>query len=232
MLAREAGKLHFAAPVGFVYNPLDYARAPHEAYIQRYAASRKRIVFLGMNPGPWGMAQTGVPFGDVPSTRDWLGISGVVSRPPRMHDKHPVQGYSCARREVSGTRLWGLMREHYGSADAFADDAFVSNYCPLLFLDSEGRNLTPDKLRAEDRARLEELCDRFLAEIIQSLSPAWVVGIGAFAERRCRDILGELPDAATEVGAIPHPSPANPKANRDWAGFARGALVSQGVWER
>ncbi len=232
MLAREAGALRFAAPVRFVYNPLDYAAAPHEAYIRRYAAGRKRIIFIGMNPGPWGMAQTGVPFGDVPFARDWLGIHGRVNQPPRVHEKHPVLGFACARREVSGTRLWGLMQAQYGSADDFARDALVANYCPLLFLDAEGRNLTPDKLRASDRARLEKLCNRFLADLIECLSPAWVVGIGAFAERRCRDVLAALPSAATAVGSIPHPSPANPKANRDWAGLARRALVAQGIWER
>ncbi len=185
-----------------------------------------------MNPGPWGMAQTGVPFGDVPSARDWLGISGKVGQPPRFHEKHPVLGFSCARREVSGTRLWGLMREHYGSAKAFAADAFVANYCPLLFLDAAGRNLTPDKLRAGDRQRLEALCDHFLREMIAALAPTWVVGIGAFAERRLRLAMEGMSGAAIKVGSIPHPSPASPQANRDWAGLARRALEAQGIWER
>ena len=34
----------------------------------------KRVVFLGMNPGPFGMAQVGVPFGEVAAVRDWLRI--------------------------------------------------------------------------------------------------------------------------------------------------------------
>ena len=53
--------LPFADPVSHVYNPLDYARVPHAEYVTRFANSPKRILFLGMNPGPWGMAQTGVP---------------------------------------------------------------------------------------------------------------------------------------------------------------------------
>jgi single-strand selective monofunctional uracil DNA glycosylase len=231
-LAREAGLLRFAAPVSFVYNPLDYARIPHETYLRKYSAAKKRIIFLGMNPGPWGMAQTGVPFGDVPSARDWLKISGVVNQPRRMHEKHPVEGFSCSRREVSGTRLWGLMQEHYGTTGAFARDAFVGNYCPLLFLDAAGRNLTPDKLRAKDRDRLEALCDRFLAEVIAALSPEWIVGIGVFAERRVRTVLGQMPGRSTRVGSIPHPSPASPRANRGWAGLARSALEAQGIWKR
>jgi single-strand selective monofunctional uracil DNA glycosylase len=231
-LSRDAGRLRFAAPVRYVYNPLVYARIPHEAYLETYAASRKRIVFLGMNPGPWGMAQTGVPFGDVPSVREWLGISGAVRRPRRFHERHPVLGFSCARREVSGTRFWGLMRGHYGTAEAFAADAFVANYCPLLFIDAAGRNLTPDKLRVKDRDLLEALCDRFLAEVVAALMPEWIVGVGAFAERRIRKVLGSVPQESARVGSIAHPSPANPKANRDWAGLAGRALEAQGIWER
>ena len=54
-------KLAFAPPVTHVYNPLDYAWAAHEAYLRRYAASPKRVLFMGMNPGPVGMVQPGVP---------------------------------------------------------------------------------------------------------------------------------------------------------------------------
>jgi single-strand selective monofunctional uracil DNA glycosylase len=232
VLSRDAELLRFGPPVSIVYNPLDYARIPHEAYLRRYAGSPKRIIFLGMNPGPWGMAQTGVPFGDVPSVRDWLGICGNVGQPWHVHEKRPVQGFSCTRREVSGTRLWGLMREHYGTADAFAADAFVANYCPLLFFDTAGRNLTPDKLRAHDRDRLDVLCGRFLAELVATLIPSWVVGVGVFAERQCRLIVAGMPGVAVKVGAIPHPSPASPRANRDWAGLARRTLETQGIWER
>jgi len=230
--SREAEKLGFGAPVSYVYNPLQYARAPHEAWLRRFAASPKRVVFLGMNPGPWGMAQTGVPFGDIPSVRDWLGISGAVAAPERVHAKHPVQGFSCARREVSGSRFWGLMREQYGTPDAFAADAFVANYCPLMFLDQSGRNLTPDKLRAGDRAHLEALCDSFLAAVITTLAPAWVVGIGGFAEKRIHAVVDGMAGAALRVGLIPHPSPASPLANRGWAGIARAALEEQGIWEQ
>ena len=64
-LARDVQTLDFSGPVTHVYNPLEYARAPHEAYLERWGRGPKRVVLLGMNPGPFGMAQTGVPFGDV-----------------------------------------------------------------------------------------------------------------------------------------------------------------------
>ena len=92
-LARSVARLRFGAPVTHVYNPLSYARRAHEAYIGRYGAGRKRVVFLGMNPGPFGMAQTGVPFGAVEPVRRWLGIEGPVSRPRCEHPKRPVLGF-------------------------------------------------------------------------------------------------------------------------------------------
>ena len=73
-LRADTGRLRFAAPVTHVYNPLVYAWAPHEAYLRRFGGARKRVVFLGMNPGPFGMAQTGVPFGEIAAVRGWLRI--------------------------------------------------------------------------------------------------------------------------------------------------------------
>jgi single-strand selective monofunctional uracil DNA glycosylase len=245
-LARQTGRLRFKEPVRYVYNPLVYARRPHEEYLERYAASRKRLVLLGMNPGPWGMAQTGVPFGEVAVVRDWLGISGVVARTRQQHARVPVQGFACARSEVSGRRLWGLMRAHYGSAGAFSADAFVSNYCPLLFLDAAGRNITPDRIHRDDREPLYSLCDRFLALVVDALRPEWLVGVGAFAARRARIAvrgiprtgtpvpgaagLPDVPAQAVRVTSILHPSPASPRANRDWAAQVEEALTAQGIW--
>ena len=115
-----------------VYLPLDYAREPHEAYLKRFGGGKKRVVFLGMNPGPFGMAQTGVPFGEIPAVRDWMGISAPVGKPAIEHPKRPVEGFACLKSEVSGRRLWGLFAERFGSADDFFRDHFVINYCPLI----------------------------------------------------------------------------------------------------
>jgi single-strand selective monofunctional uracil DNA glycosylase len=226
-LAREADRLRFAPPVRFVYNPMLYAREPAERYITLYAGSRKDVVFLGMNPGPWGMAQTGVPFGEVAAVRDWLLIEGRVSAPVAMHPRVPVHGFDCPRSEVSGRRLWGLMRERFGDAREFARHWFVGNYCPLLFLDASGRNITPDKLVQPDRAVLFPICDRFLAILLSTLRPRWAVGVGAFARRRLEAV---APTLSIEVASIPHPSPANPAANRGWARQARAVLRAEGIW--
>jgi single-strand selective monofunctional uracil DNA glycosylase len=228
--ARNVQRLQFAPPVSFVYNPLLYAREPHEEYLRRYARPGSRIILLGMNPGPWGMAQTGVPFGEIATVRDWLGIGGKVGSPQRWHPRLPVTGFDCPRSEVSGRRLWGLLREHYGSADALSRDLFVSNYCPLLFLDEGGRNLTPDKIALSDRAPLYAACDGFLRATLEMIRPRWLIGVGAFATARIRATLSAMPDLDIRVATVLHPSPASPAANRDWAAQAGKALREQGVW--
>jgi len=231
-LARQTDALAFSPPVHHVYNPLRYAREPWERYLARYSAGEKTAVFLGMNPGPWGMAQTGVPFGEVSVVREWLAVAGRVTAPSRTHPRLPVRGFSTTRSEVSGRRLWGLLRQHYDTTDALIAEAFVANYCPLLFLDEAGRNLTPDKIAREDRGALYEACDRFLLRLLQALRPRWAVGIGTFAAARLQEVVGSAGSAspAPRVVMIPHPSPANPQANRDWAGTARAVLVREGIW--
>ena len=224
-LSREVAGLRFTAPVARVYDPLDYARRPHAAYLDAYASSRKRVVFLGMNPGPFGMAQTGVPFGDVHQVRTFLGIEAPVGRPASEHPKRPVQGFACTRSEVSGTRLWGAIAAQYGSAARFFADHFVANYCPLLFLEASGRNRTPDKLPAAEREALYRACDRHLLRLVDVLEPSWVVGVGAFAEGRAREALRDR----VRVARVLHPSPASPLAQRDWAGTVRRELYAQGV---
>lgn len=58
----ELSQIAFSPPVKFIYNPLSYAKETHTSYVQSYGNSKKKILFLGMNPGPFGMAQNGVGF--------------------------------------------------------------------------------------------------------------------------------------------------------------------------
>ena len=225
-LVRALEDLTIGPPAAYVYNPLVYAREPYEAYLCRYGRPTKEVVLLGMNPGPFGMAQTGVPFGEVASVRDWLGISGRVDRPLREHPRRPVDGFACRRSEVSGRRLWGWIRSTFGEPERFFARFFVANYCPLLFLDEAGRNVTPDRLAATDRKRLFAACDAALVETVTALGPRLVVGVGRFAEGRARAAL-----AGTEVAVarVTHPSPANPAANRGWEQLMVQELGAAGV---
>lgn len=226
-LAGELDELRFTAPVAHVYNPLVYARAAHETYLGRFGATRKKVVFLGMNPGPFGMMQTGVPFGEVAAVRDWMAITTPVSAPANEHPKRPITGFDCPRSEVSGRRLWGLFAERFGPAEDFFADHFVANYCPLAFLDAGGKNLTPDKFPARETSRLFAACDEHLRRIVAELRPVWVIGVGDFAEKRIREALGET---TTRIGRILHPSPASPAANRGWSPAATRQLEELGVW--
>ena len=226
-LSARIGPLRFGPPVSHVYNPLDYAWAPHAEYLRRYGEGRKRVVFVGMNPGPFGMAQTGVPFGEVAAVRDWMGIEAPVGKPAVENPKRPVEGFACQRSEVSGRRLWGLFAERFGTAEAFFAGHFVANWCPLAFFD-HGRNLTPDKLPAAEIGELNAACDAHLAAVVDALEPEWVVGVGGFAEARARLAFGD----AVRIGRILHPSPASPAANRGWAEAATRQLIELGVWPR
>lgn len=225
-LAREAGRLRFGPPVAFVYNPLIYARRPHEEYIRHYGAAPKEVLLLGMNPGPFGMAQTGIPFGEVTLARDWLGLEAPVDKPQREHPKRPIQGFDCPRSEVSGRRLWGWVRDTFTTPQQFFGRFYIANYCPLCFIETGGRNITPDKLPAAEREPLLATCDRALRSTVGYLRPRIVIGIGGFAEQRARAALAGLD---VKIGRMLHPSPASPLANRGWAAQARAAIESHGV---
>lgn len=226
--------LDFASPVDTVYDPLDYAWGAFEEYVRRFGGKPGRALFLGMNPGPWGMAQTGIPFGEVETVRNWLKITAPIGKPEREHAKYPVKGYDCPRSEVSGKRLWGLFREVSADAEDFFAGHFVINYCPLLFIASKtlksgkdgAGNLTPDKLSPAERAAVYEICGENLRELAAALEPDIIIGVGGFAEARAREALDGFP---ARFGRILHPSPASPRSNANWAGEALRQLNEMGI---
>ena len=228
-LSSQVERLKFRPPVTHVYNPLDYAWAAHEEYLRRFGNSRKRVVFLGMNPGPFGMAQIGIPFGEIAAARDWMGIRMKVAKPAKEHPKRPILGFDCSRSEVSGRRFWKLCADRFGTAENFFAEHFVVNYCPLAFLEATGLNRTPNKLFPTERDRLFTICDGHLRRVLEILEPEWLVGIGGFAKER-----GEIvaDGSKIRIGQVLHPSPASPKANRgDWTKTATRELIQFGVWE-
>ena len=223
-LSRTVAALAFGDPVACTYNPLDYARAPHEAYLS-CARPRPAALFLGMNPGPFGMAQTGVPFGEVAAVRGFLAIDAPVRRPKHEHPKRPIEGLACTRSEVSGRRFWGLMAAEFDSRDAFFRRGFVWNWCPLAFMSESGANITPDKLPRAAQEPLEATCDRALRRVVATLEPAMVIGVGAFASACAARALGA---DAPPIATVLHPSPASPAANRGWDTAARASLRACG----
>ena len=225
-LSKKVEQLCFAPPVSHIYNPLSYAWAPHEIYLRRFGATRKKVVFIGMNPGPFGMVQCGVPFGEIAAARDWMGIEAAVDKPVPENPKRPIEGFACTRSEVSGRRLWSLFQQRFGTAEAFFAEHFVANYCPLAFFEN-GRNLTPDKLPSAERTPLYMACDEHLRTLVALLAPQWVIGIGGFAEVRAAEALGGM---NVRIGRVLHPSPASPAANRGWSEAATKQLSALGLW--
>jgi single-strand selective monofunctional uracil DNA glycosylase len=226
-LSHDVDKLRFAEPVACVYNPLMYAWRAHEQYLRLMNPRGAEVLFLGMNPGPWGMAQTGVPFGHVPTIKSWLRIDARIDQPAKMHAKRPIEGLNCTRAEVSGERLWGLFRQHFNTPVKFFKKHFVTNYCPLVFMEESGRNRTPDKLRPPERAAIQAICDLHLERVLDALQPRVAIGVGAYAEQCFQRVIGERP---IEVIRILHPSPASPAANKNWAEIVARQLEETGVW--
>ncbi len=227
-LRDSVNRLSFAPPTAQVYNPLDYAWEPYADYTRKFGGTSKEVVFLGMNPGPWGMAQVGVPFGEVEAVRDWLGIRGQVNRPSVEHAKRPIEGFACERSEVSGRRLWGLFRQRFIQPEQFFAQHYVLNYCPLVFMEDSGKNRTPDKLSIEEREPLYAACDAHLRRLVETLQPRWLIGVGKFAATRAQEACQGMD---LGIDWILHPSPASPAANKDWAGFAQRKLFELGVWK-
>lgn len=225
-LCKQVDELQFGPPVTHVYNPLNYARQAHEQYIKLYAHAGIEVMFMGMNPGPWGMAQTGVPFGEVESVRDWLRIRAEIRKPIREHPKRPIEGLACKRSEVSGRRVWGWARERFGTPQHFFDRFYIANFIPLAFMEETARNRTPDKLPQQERLPLLDYCRTALSETVKYLEPKWVIGIGKFAETQARETLR---NHDVQIGTILHPSPASPKANRGWASQAEQQLRDLGI---
>lgn len=229
-LRRETNTLTFSAPVTHVYNPLDYAAEGYTTYIRRFATGRRRVIFLGMNPGPFGMAQIGVPFGSIPAARDWMGIDVPIGKPAHEHPKRPIEGFGCKRVEPSGKRLWlELFAARFPRAEDFFAEHLVLNYCPLVFMTQTGANFVPEKLKAEERAHLEASCDRHLLACLRALRPEWAIGIGKYAESHLARLAPAL-EQPPKVATIIHPSPASPVANREWPENPRRALENLGIW--
>lgn len=228
-LADELRPLRFSDPVTHTYLTVDYARDGYEAYLETYANSKKRTLLLGMNPGPFGMAQTGVPFGEIAAVRDWMGLSPKIGKPANEHPKRRILGMDCPKSEVSGRRLWGLFAEKFPNANDFFNDHLVINFCPLIWMKDSGANLTPDKIRTAEMSPADAACQKHLQRLIEILEPKYLIGVGGYAESQMQAAQEKLGTGAT-IAKILHPSPASPAANRGWAEVAERQLKEIGVW--
>lgn len=228
LLKSQCNNLKFSFE-GYIYNPLDYAWDCHEKFLRKYIKQNAKAVFLGMNPGPFGMMQTGVPFGEINAVKDYLKITGNIEKPENEHPARPVLGFETKRSEISGLRLWSLIASHYPNAD-FASDIAFFNYCPLGFLlnTKTAKNETPDHLAKEERKALEDVCNNYLDDVIEMINPEYLVGVGKYAEAK---LLSANGSTGKKVFSIIHPSPGNPQANSNWAGKTELRLKEAGLWK-
>lgn len=215
-LAEELRHLTFSDPVTHTYLTVDYAADGYEAYLKKFGNSRKKILFLGMNPGPYGMVQTGVPFGEIAVVREWMKLSPQVGKPEHEHPKRKITGMDCPKSEVSGRRLWGYFSEKFPNVEDFFVDHLVINFCPLVWMKDTGANLTPDKIKAAEIVAVDAACHKHLRRLIEILEPQYFIGVGAYAEKQMALAVNEI-GCEGIVAKILHPSPASPVANRGWA---------------
>ncbi|XP_022186401.2 single-strand selective monofunctional uracil DNA glycosylase isoform X2 [Nilaparvata lugens] len=215
--------------VEYIYNPLEYAYDVHKNFVHKYCSSSKKILFLGMNPGPWGMMQTGVPFGDVISVKKWLKITGVIRKPLKEHRLRPVSGFDCKRIEVSGKRFWAFAQQlSHGNPALFFSNCFVHNYFPLVLMTESGKNVTPADLKPAEKKELESVCDESLCSVIDLLQIEVIIAIGRYTEKRVNAALKKTPKNV-HVVYIMHPSPRNPKSNQEWMPNVINCLSENGL---
>ncbi|XP_006564278.1 single-strand selective monofunctional uracil DNA glycosylase [Apis mellifera] len=229
-LVIELGKIVFHSPIEYVYSPLEYAFNIHTMYVQKYCNTIKKILFLGMNPGPWGMSQTGVPFGEISMVRDWLKICGPVGKPVKEQPNRKVTGFQCNRSEISGKRLWSLFQKLCGSPEKFFQQAYIHNYCPIALMKKNGCNITPAEIKGSEIQTLHSSCDKALLDIIKIIKAEIVIGIGGYAEKRAQFVIqsSKLP---IKVLCLPHPSPRAVN-NKNWSEKATKKLSEFGLLER
>lgn len=214
----------------FTYHVFDYAYDPFWEYICRYGKNEKKNIFLGINPGPFGMMQNGIPFGAMSIVKDWLSIKAPIKTPQIQHPMRVIKGWKETREEESGARLWGLAKKVFVNPENFFKENFVLNYCPLGFIDEVGKNVTPDKLPQELREQVEKICDNFLSFFVEIYKPDLILGVGRYAEKQAQ----KINSLNLKVVYLPHPSPLNPQSYQLWikneGELMLEKLQSQGIW--
>ncbi|KAK6639299.1 hypothetical protein RUM43_007571 [Polyplax serrata] len=217
-MCSELNNLKFTPPIDYVYNPLLYAKDLHENFIKKYFENcSKKILFLGMNPGPWGMCQTGIVFGDKDHVKEWLKLCGQVNKPKKEHPRKKITGLDCSRKEISGKKFWGFFRKLCQTPEQFFQHSFVYNLCCLAFVDTSGKNITPPEIKdIQVRNRLLNICNETFVKIIKEFKFEIVIGVGKFAEKNAITELRRNGLSNVKVLSIPHPSPRSAKIFRVW----------------
>ena len=215
--------------IDFAYNPLKYAWKSHKMYLERYGRLGANTIIMGMNPGH-GMGNTGIPFGCPEKVRNYLRIKNLkIKEPKNSHPKRIVTGLECKKPEISGKRIWSLIEEIYGSPEEAFKQIFVINHFPLWMFNKSGQNITPDKLKPSSNKEIFDICNKYLIEVRNILKAERIVAVGKYASKMARNALKSSNLKSIIIDEIPHPSPANPLANKQkgaiWRKIAREIIT-------
>ena len=201
--------------IDFVYNPLNYAWKPHKHYLEKYGTLGAKTIIMGMNPGH-GMGNTGIPFGCPEKVKSYLEITDLeVKEPSKIHPKREIKGLQCEKAEISGKRIWSLIEEIHGLPTEAFKHIFVLNHFPLWMFNAAGQNITPDKLKSSSTKEIFDVCNQYLVDILQVLGCKSIIGVGKYAQKMAHLAIVNANLGHVIVDEIPHPSPANPLANKD-----------------
>ena len=274
-LADDLHALRRPAGVSHVYNPLRYMWPAHERFLSRHyvtdrasapdgrldfyepagTARPRQYLILGMNPGPHGMVQTGLPFGDVVNAAAMLGyrtgdqVLAPVLDGVELHPGRPVIGLVATRREASGERLWGGLAAIFGGLDQTLAQCFAANYCPLAYFadDAQGTNVTPEDFGKKTingkpnprhdpgyAAELDKICLPYLVRVARAMRVEVILAVGRYAEAKANIIAALCPEAtrrcpSPKVVYLTHPSPLATRSAGEWATMARHALENVGA---
>ena len=214
--------------IDFAYNPLNYAWESHKNYLKNYGDLGATKIIMGMNPGH-GMGNTGIPFGCPEKVKNYLKIRDVkINKPKKIHPKRLVTGLECKKPEISGKRIWGLIEEIYGAPEKAFQNIFVLNHFPLWMFNSSGQNITPDKLSISSSKIIFEKCNRYLIDVVSILKIKRIICVGKYASRMAHKAVKNSDFQDLIIDEIPHPSPANPLANKEkgalWKKIAREVI--------
>ena len=222
-LRHELRGLRFGPPVSHVYDPLDYARRGYESYVRAFANAPKRVLFVGMNPGP---VRDGADRRAVRRRPDGARLAAASRR--RSAGRRPsTRSDRCRASRVRAARSAAPASgapSRSASASRSASSPTTSSRTTARSRSSRraAAIARPTSCPSASARRCFAPATRTCAGWCAALEPEWVIGIGAFAEARAREA---LPGA--RVGRITHPSPANPRAQENWGGA--GAATS---WPR
>ena len=201
--AWEALRPRLARATGLrVWNPQLYGLPLYRRFAAEHLPhARGGIVAFGLNPGKYGMAQTGIPFTDV--TR--AARVGIAIEPPGLAPASLRPFLKSYRVERSSASVYGLLDEAWGSPREGWRALWAVAPCGLLFLEKDGENVTPADARLARRDDVRELRLRVIRESIAAAKPRGVLLLGQDVARVAAEAL-----AAEDVLVVDHPVARGP----------------------